>query len=96
MEREILEILGLFVIGAPLLSLSVRLALHPIVGAVRDLRTAFETLSPAPPADPARVAQLEAEIYELRARMEEMDEALEFDRTLRDASSHAAPTLPRA
>ena len=95
MEREILEILGLFIIGAPLLSLSVRLAMRPIVGAVRDLRTAFETLSPATPAEPGRQAQLEAEIQELRSRIEAVDEALDFDRRLRDPSSHAAPALPR-
>lgn len=96
MEREILEILGLFVIGAPLLSLSVRLALRPIVGAVRDLRAAFDALSPPNPADAARLVRLETEILELRARMEEMDEALEFDRNLRDAGSQDAPALPRA
>lgn len=96
MEREILEVLGLFVIGAPLLSLSVRLAIRPMVDAVRQLREAFDALSPAAPADETRLTRLEAEIRELRSRIEDVNEGLEFDRKLRDPSAQASPALPRA
>lgn len=94
MEREIIDLLGLFVIGVPLLSLSVRLALHPLLGAVRDLQAAFEALSTRGVLETARLAQLESEIGELRSQLAGANEALEFDRELRRVPSVEAPALP--
>jgi hypothetical protein len=97
MEREILEALGLFIIGAPLLSLSVRLALKPMVDAVLQLRAAFETLSPShEPLATARLAQLEEEVSELRSQLRKADEGLEFERKLHDPSQHRPASLPGA
>lgn len=97
MEREIIEALGLFIIGAPLLSFSVRLALRPMVDAVLQLRHAFEVLSPPhSTSEAARLAQLEDELRDLRSHLRRVEEEREFERKLHDPASRPAPALPGA
>ena len=96
MEREILEMLGVFVIGAPLLALSVRLAIRPILNAVLDIGTAIETLSASrPSSESVRVAQLEEEVQELRLQLQRANDGLHFERSLHGGTPRQ-PSAPVA
>lgn len=83
MEREIIEIVAAFIIGAPLLGLSVRLALRPLIDAAVRIGASFETLTSASRnTASARIPQLEEEIHELRIQLERARDGLAFERSL--------------
>jgi hypothetical protein len=84
MPEEIAIVLVTFiVIGIPMLGLTARFALKPIVESILRLREAFaETPRGTAPLESNAVQQLEEEVAELRRQIQRLTEATEFDRKL--------------
>jgi hypothetical protein len=83
MEKEVLVGFAFFVISAPILSLSIRLALRPMIDAVFQLRSAFDALSPSrPTSEFAQLARLNEEVADLCSQLHEVNEGLRFERQL--------------
>jgi hypothetical protein len=80
------------VILVPVLALSARLALRPIVDSILKLQQAF---SPTLGVESRRIAQLESRVEELSDQVRRLEEAEGFNRELRTTSADAGQ-LPRA
>lgn len=81
MDEDIVAIISLTVlIGIPVLAISVRIALKPVVEAIVRVREGFSTETAALQA--RRFERLEGEMDGLRAEVERLREAEEFQRRL--------------
>ena len=83
MDNEVAMVLVTFIVlGIPILGLTARFALKPIVDSILRVREAFLEESRGLSVDPADVERLEAEVRELRQEVRRLTEAAEFDRKL--------------
>lgn len=84
MTEEMMIVLVTFiVIGIPVMGLTARLAIKPLVESILRVREAFlEKPQPPGTVSAADVERLEAEVYELRQQVRQLSEAAEFDRKL--------------
>jgi hypothetical protein len=78
--REIVVLtVGLLIVLVPILAVSARLALRPIIDSILKLHQAF-----APAISAERVARLEREIAEIKESMRRIEEAERFHAQLRN------------
>lgn len=89
-ETTAMVLVTLIVIGIPVMGLTARLAIKPLVEAVIRLRETFQPGAVGPTADAAteaRLAALEARMEDMRSALQQLVEAEEFRRQL-EASGH--------
>lgn len=72
-------ILAFIVVGVPVIALSARIAIKPIVKAIVMLR---QSNSPDEAVTEARMRQLEADVALLSAQLQQMNEVAAFNRQL--------------
>jgi hypothetical protein len=71
-----------FVVGVPVMGLTARFAIKPLVESILRVREAFLEESRTGHVSPAEVDRLEREVQELRQQVHRLTEATEFDRKL--------------
>ena len=76
-------ILAMMMFGVPIMAISLRLALRPIVEAVIRLRESFVAQPRLDPDQTRRIAALETEVDDLARQLRRMESVEEFDRQLR-------------
>lgn len=83
MTEDLAVVLVTFIVlGIPILGLTARFALKPIVESIVRLREAFNQDALSSGVSPEEVVRLEQEIGELREQVHRLTEAAEFDRKL--------------
>lgn len=81
-EYWMIVLVTFFVIGVPVMGLTARFAIKPLVESILRVREAFLEESRADHASAAEVHRLEQEVRELRQQVHRLTEATEFDRKL--------------
>ncbi len=81
-EEWMIVLVTFFVIGVPVLGITARLAIKPLVESILRVREAFLAESREGGVGAADVARLEQEVSELREEVRRLTEAAEFDRKL--------------
>lgn len=71
-----------FVVGVPVLGLTARLAIKPLVESILRVREAFLEESRADHVSASEVERLEREVRQLQEQVHRLTEATEFDRKL--------------
>lgn len=80
MDEDIVAIIAMsLIVGAPVLALSARIAIRPVVDAIARLKETFNEESAAA----LRLARLEDEVDRLRGEVRTLKEADEFQKQLR-------------
>ena len=92
MEAEMIMIVlvTFMVVGVPVLGLTARFALKPIVESIVRLREAF-LQTPESAGSGAHVRRLEEEVSELREQVRRLADAAEFDRKLLESDAVESP-----
>lgn len=89
MDSEIAAVIvTIIVLGIPIMGLTARFALKPIVESIVRLREAFANDAVVPGPNAEDVQRLEQEIGELRDQVQRLTEAAEFDRKLLNPSDN--------
>lgn len=81
-EEMMIVLVTFFVVGVPVMGLTARLAIKPLVESILRVREAFLADSRGDQVSPAEVERLEQEVQELRDEVRRLTEATEFDRKL--------------
>ena len=81
-EEWLAFLITLIVVGIPVMGLTARFAVKPIVESILRMREAFLEESRDDAVTVADVQRLEREIDELRGQVHRLTEATEFDRKL--------------
>ena len=75
------------VIGVPVLAITARLAMKPIVESIVQLRKAFNESKEPTAAEAAQLAMLEREVADLRREVEQLKNVREFEHALRPGAA---------
>ena len=81
-DEWMIVLVTFFVVGVPVMGLTARLAIKPLVESILRVREAFLQESREEPVSVHEVERLEAEVRELREQVQRLTEAAEFDRKL--------------
>lgn len=81
-EEMMIVLVTFFVIGVPVMGLTARFAIKPLVESILRVREAFLDERRVGTASAAEVERLEQEVRELRQQVRRLTEATEFDRRL--------------
>ena len=81
-EELLIFILAVIVLGVPVMGLTARFAMKPLIESILRVREAFLTESRTGGASATELARLEQEVSELREQVQRLTEAAEFDRKL--------------
>lgn len=81
-EEMMIVLVTFFVIGVPVMGLTARFAIKPLVESILRVREAFLDERRVGTASAAEVERLEEEVRELRQQVRRLTEATEFDRRL--------------
>lgn len=81
-EEWLAFLITLIVVGIPVMGLTARFAIKPLVESLLQIREAFLKQPRDEPVDPEQVERLEREVHELRLQVQRLTEATEFDRKL--------------
>ncbi|MDX1675293.1 MAG: hypothetical protein R3314_10905 [Longimicrobiales bacterium] len=81
-DEWMIVLVTFFVIGIPVMGLTARLAIKPLVESIIRVREAFLQEGRDEAVSARDVERLEAEVRELREQVHRLTEAAEFDRKL--------------
>ncbi len=81
-EYWMIVLVTFFVVGIPVLGLTARFAIKPLVESILRVREAFLEESRSENVRTAEMERLEQEVQELRQQVRRLTEATEFDRKL--------------
>ncbi|MFO7895043.1 MAG: hypothetical protein R6U63_15120 [Longimicrobiales bacterium] len=81
-EEMMIVLVVFFVVGVPVMGLTARLAIKPLVESILRVREAFLADSRGEQVSAAEVERLEHEVQELRDEVRRLTAATEFDRKL--------------
>ena len=81
-EEWLAFLITLVVIGIPVMGLTARFAIKPLVESILRVREAFLEERRVDAVSPEDLRRLEAEMQELRQQVHRLTEAAEFDRKL--------------
>jgi hypothetical protein len=81
-EYWMIVLVTFFVVGVPVLGLTARFAIKPLVESILRVREAFLEESRSEHVRTAEMERLEQEVQELRQQVRRLTEATEFDRKL--------------
>ncbi len=87
-EEWMIVLVTFFVVGVPVLGITARLAIKPLVESILRVREAFLEERRPVIADAGEVQRLEREVDELREQVQRLTEAAEFDRKLLGSEEH--------
>ncbi|HUP90304.1 MAG TPA: hypothetical protein VM100_13180 [Longimicrobiales bacterium] len=90
--QDLVIIGGAFtVVFIPALALTARLIMRPLVDSIIRLRDTTPLQPPNPTNDPNEVRLLRQEVYELRQKMEHLEQVVEFERELSPGAKRQLP-----
>ena len=87
-EEWMIVLVTFFVVGVPVLGITARLAIKPLVESILRVREAFLEERRPVIADAVELQRLEREVEELREQVQRLTEASEFDRKLLGSEEH--------